>query len=394
MILLKKQFLSSLFLVLLLSPYNKPEAKPDPADTLPLSELRAFAEAYYQIKTNYAKPTDDAKLLNAAIKGMVASLDQHSRYMDKDEFEQFNAENEGEYAGIGLSLNDHQYGLEITQVVKNSPAARAGLSEKMLITHINNQSVQFLPVNDSFELLKGKTGEKIQLTVSAASFAKPRIFELVRETILLESVSSERLPKDTGYLSISQFTLNTYDEFIHAVQVMSSKEPLTNLIIDLRNNPGGVLQVALELSDLFINSGKLLVSVGKAADANQTFYANDDALLGNLKVIILINKGSASSAEIFAAALRDHNMAMIIGEKSYGKGSIQTVIPLNNNAGIKLTSAEYFSPNGHKIQDVGLTPDIFFEVEVGNEAKINSTNIGLFDDPQVLQAYNLLLKQL
>ncbi len=393
MIFLNKYWVLLFFITV--SPSLRLLAKTETAEKIPLVELQAFAEAYYQIKLNYAKPTDDADLITAAIRGMVASLDQHSRYMDKEEFKQFNAENEGEYAGIGLSLNDHQYGFEIVQVVKNGPAARAGILPNMLITHINNLSVQTMPVNEAFNLLNGKEGEKIKLTVSATSFAKPKVFELTKEIILLESVISEQLPRDTGYIAISQFTLQTYDEFLEAIRLMSTTKALKNLIIDLRNNPGGVMQVAIELSDLFIAEGKLLVSRGVSEDSNQTYYADKKTLLEYLKVVILINKSSASSSEIFASALRDHKKAVIIGETSYGKGSIQTVIPLNQQSAIKLTSAEYYSPLGHKIQDVGITPDVSFspEVKAVSETRMNSEKTGLLDDPQVVQAYNTLFNQ-
>jgi carboxyl-terminal processing protease len=361
---------------------------------IPLSELRAFSEAYYQIKSNYVSDVDDAVLIRAAIKGMVASLDQHSRYLPATEFNQFNTDNSGEYAGIGLSFKDHKYGLEIAEVIKNSPAARAGIEPGMLLTHIDHKSIQFTPTEEAFELLRGEIGAGVKLTIAAASFAKPKVIELVREIILLESVTSQSLPNNTGYIAISQFTLNSIDEFSDAISMLSSQEPLLQLILDLRNNPGGVMEVAVALSDLFINEGKLLISSGRAHDSNHTYRATKRTPLSALKVVVVMNAGSASASEILAAALHDHNKAIILGERSYGKGSIQTIFQLNQDSGMKITSAEYFSPLGHKIQDVGIAPDVeFSEVTLDKNVKKNPYNVSLLDDPQLLQAYNLILER-
>mgnify|MGYP005813460315 CR=1 FL=1 len=382
-----KYSLSALFCLSFLFVFNTACAKTKNGE-IPISELRAFSEAYYQIKSNYVTNVDDEVLLRAAIKGMVASLDKHSRYLPADEFKMFNAENEGEYAGVGLAFKENQFGLEIIEVIKNSPAARAKLKSGMIVTHIDQKALEFVASEDAFSLLRGELGSMVQLTVASASFAKPKHIELVREFILLETITSQLLPNATGYIAISQFTLNSLDEFELAIAELSARQPLNKLIIDLRNNPGGVMTVAVDLSDLFISQGKLLVSSGRSDDANQTYYATQDAPLGELEIVIVINKGSASASEILTAALHDHKKALILGERSFGKGSIQTVFPLNYQSGMKLTSAEYFSPLGHKIQDVGITPD----VEFAQSMKKNPYKVSLLDDPQLLQAYNLLLK--
>lgn len=355
-------------------------------EPLPLSELRAFTEAYYQIKSNYVKPVDDATLIRAAIKGMVAGLDRHSRYLPPGEFEQFNTDNEGEYAGVGLSFNNHKFGIEVSKVVKNSPADRAGIRPGMLVTHVNQNEIKFMTADKAYEMLLGDVDSTVELTVAAAEFVKPRDIQLRREFILIESVTSELLPNETGYVAISQFTLKSIEEFDYAINKMSATRRLKNLIIDLRNNPGGVMEVAVQLSDLFIEKGKLLISTGRADDANHVYYATEAAPLNDLNVVVVINASSASASEILAAALHDHQKALILGEKSYGKGSIQSIIPLNDDSGMKLTSAEYFSPKGSKIQDIGIQPDILFHTS----DKKNPHNVSLLDDPQLLQAYNLL----
>lgn len=360
---------------------SKPAEEP-----LPLDELRAFTEAYYQIKSNYVKDVADVRLLRAAIRGMVADLDRHSRYLPPEEFERFNTDNEGEYAGLGLTFNEHKYGIEIREVIKNSPAEAAGLEPGMLVTHIENKPLKFMSADEAYKMLKGEAGTFISLTIAASKFPKPQVFKLERQIILLESVASQMLPEKTGYISISQFTLHSVEEFNRAIQALSEDKAIENLIIDLRNNPGGVMEIAVELSDLFISKGKLLISSGRTEDANEVFYAEENAPLSKLNVLVMINGGSASASEILAAALQDHKKAVIFGEKSYGKGSIQSIFALNQKSGMKLTTAEYFTPKGKKIQDIGVKPDI----EYKEKPEKNTYNVSLLDDPQLLQAYHLV----
>ncbi len=383
-----RTFLAAI-IMLLVVPFCYADKTATP-QTLPLDELRALSEAYYRIKSAYVRNIDDSALIRAAIRGMVAELDRHSRYLPPEEFARFNVDNEGEYAGIGLTFSDHKYGIEIAEVLNNSPAQRAGLEAGMLVTHIDGQSLKFMPADTAYQRLKGEVGSSVMLTVAAAKFAQPREFKLVREIILLESVRSQLLPEQTGYIAISQFTLHSYDEFLNAVTRLSQEKPLSHLIIDLRDNPGGVMEVALDLADLFIADGKLLVSAGRAEDANQVYYAEKDAPLKKLKLLVMINGGSASASEILAAALQDHHQAIIFGENSYGKGSIQSIYRLNESAGMKLTTAEYFSPLGKPIQDVGIKPDIDYQ----QRAEENTHNVTLLDDPQLLQAYHLLTNRL
>ena len=290
--------------------------------------------------------------------------------------------------GIGLSFSDHKRGLEVAEVIKNSPAARAGIQVGMLVTHVDGKDLKFIPVDKAFSMLEGEAGSQVSLTISAKGEDKPQIFDLEREVILLESVSSQILPDRTGYISISQFTLNSYKEFNDAIEAFDKNSNIDNLIIDLRDNPGGVMDVAIELSDLFIDSGKLLISTGRTDDSNHTYYAKEAAPLQNLNVLVMINGGSASASEIMAAALQDHKKAIIFGENSYGKGTIQSIVSLNEDSGLKLTTAEYFSPLGNKIQDIGVKPDYSYQ----QKAAKNTYSVSLLDDPQLLQAYNLLSK--
>ena len=355
-------------------------------EPLPLDELQAFTEAYFQIKSNYVKDVKDIQLLRAAIRGMVSELDNHSRYLPPEEFERFNTDNEGEYAGLGLTFNEHKYGIEIREVIKNSPAKAAGLEPGMLVTHIENKSLKFMSSDEAYQMLRGEAGTFVSLTVASSKFPQPKTFKLERQIILLESVSSERLPSNTAYIAISQFTLHSVEEFTQALEELSKQQAIENLIIDLRNNPGGVMEIAVELSDLFISKGPLLISSGRTDDANETFYAHQAAPMADLNVLVMINGSSASASEILAAALQDHRKAVIFGEKSYGKGSIQSIYALSQDSGMKLTTAEYFSPKGKRIQDIGVKPDIEYQ----KKAEKNVYNVSLLDDPELLQAYHLV----
>jgi len=389
--------------------------KPDqsnPPQSLPLEELRAFSEVYYYVKSTYVEEVDDKLLINAAIKGMVSSLDSHSRYLDPIAFASFTADNDGEYAGLGLSFNDHPKGIQIETIVAGSPADRHQLRRGMVVTAINDINIKQISSEDAYKLLHGKINSQVKLTVivsateevktaakkgvaknnaksinkSNAKHERLKDFFLTREIIILPSIISQLLPNGVGYLAIEQFTKKTPAEFVAAIEAMSSLHPLNELIIDLRNNLGGALESSIEVSDLFIDSGILLTSSGRASDANEVYRASAYAPYSDMKVVVMMNAYTASSSEILAAALSDHNKATLLGNISYGKGSIQTIYLLRKESGLKLTTAKYFSPNGNKIQDVGIEPDVLFKT-AGLE---NDRKEKLLDDLEVLQAFNLV----
>ena len=373
-----------------------PSANQDPPlqrNTLPLKELRTFSEVFYHVKSNYVEEVDDKTLINAAIEGMVSSLDAHSRYLDPAAFASFTADNDGEYAGVGLAFDDHPLGIQITTVVKNGPADRNNLTQGMIVTKINNVNIKEISSEDAYKLLTGKKGSQVKLTIISATSntdqTQVQAYVLTREIIVLPSITSALLPNRVGYLAIDEFTKRTSAEFVAAMEKMTILHPLNNLIIDLRNNLGGALESSIEISDLFINSGVLLRSSGRTLDANEIYRATSIAPYSNLRVTILINEYTASSSEILAAALRDHNKATLVGDVSYGKGSIQTVYLLKQASGLKLTTAKYFSPNGNEIQGLGIKPDIKFNIE-GLE---NREDEPLLDDLELLQAFNLIREQ-
>lgn len=382
---------SSIFAPLIVLAKNQTE------QALPLDELRAFSEVYYYVKSNYVEEIDDKALIKAAIKGMVDSLDNHSRYLDSSAFSNFTAGNNGEYAGIGLSFADHHLGIQIDTVVKNGPADRQKLAKGMVVTRINDIDIKRISADDAYKLLHGKIDSTVKLTVleneQVASISKLEKYNgkfknyyLTREVIYLPSVTSDRLPENIGYLAISQFTKKSPIEFIDAVNQLSSTQPIEKLIIDLRNNPGGVLESAIQISDLFIDSGTLLTSSGRTIEANEIFHASSIAPYLDLEVVVMMNSYSASSSEILAAALQDHKKATILGDISYGKGSIQSIYFLRQESGLKITTAKYFSPNGHIIQDVGIQPDVMFKT-AGLE---NNQSVKILNDLELLQAYKFL----
>jgi carboxyl-terminal processing protease len=373
------------------------QAKNQPEQPLPLEELRAFSEVYYYVKSSYVEEIDDRALIKAAIKGMVSSLDNHSRYLDSSAFSNFTADNNGEYAGIGLSFADHTLGIQIDTVVKNGPADRQQLTKGMVVTRINDIDIKRISSDDAYKLLHGKVNSKLKLSILENAQmlndsnadqleAKQKDYFLTREVIYLPSITSDLLPTNIGYLAISQFTKKSPIEFIDAVNQLSTDQPIQKLIIDLRNNPGGVLESAIQISDLFIDSGTLLTSSGRTTEANEVFQASSIAPYMNLEVVVMMNAYSASSSEILAAALQDHHKATILGDISYGKGSIQSIYFLRQDSGLKITTAKYFSPNGHKIQDVGIQPDVMFKTaELENHQQTEILN-----DLELLQAFEIL----
>ncbi len=355
---------------------------------LPFNELSAFSKAYHEIKSNYVEPINDDVLIRAAIRGMVESLDKHSKYLSKKQFQSFMEANHGQYAGVGLIIRKKEYGVVVSKVVKNSPADEAGIKTGMMVIEVDGKPVDSLTHKKVSQMIRGEVGSIVELVVASPEYSTPKKCQLQRRLVILESIKSQLLPKSVGYVAISRFTFKSLEEFNDAVVDLSREQPLKKLILDLRNNPGGTLDTAVELCDLFVREGKIVISTGNSEDAKQTYHASERTPFENLDVVVVINGQSASASEILASALRDHDKAIILGENSYGKGSIQSIFPLNDGSGIKLTSAEYFSPLGHKIQDVGIKPDVVFKAP----KEKNPHDIRLLDDPQLLQAYYILAK--
>ncbi len=330
---------------------SAPTAETPAAQTLPLNDLRTFAEVLERIKTAYVEPIDDKTLFENAIKGMLSNLDPHSSYLEPDAFRDLQESTSGE--GI----------LQVIAPIDDSPASAAGLEAQDLIIKIDDQPTKGLSLMESVEKMRGKPGTSIRLTIVREG-RKPFEVTLKRAVIKSRSVKSQLLENDYGFLRISQFQVNTGSEVEKALASLKKEnkgQPLKGLILDLRNNPGGVLQAAVEVTDHFISSGLIVYTKGRLANAELRFSANAKNASEGVPLVVLINGGSASASEIVAGALQDHKRGIVMGTDSFGKGSVQTVLPLNNDRALKLTTALYYTPKGRSIQAQGIVPDILVE---------------------------------
>lgn len=363
-----------LSLALLLTPWTANQAFADgagqhdpaalnlPSDyLLPLEELRTFAEVFERIKQAYVHPVSDAELLEYAIRGMLDGLDPHSSYMSPDAFQQLQESTQGEFGGLGIEITLNDGYIEIVSPIDDTPAAAAGLQAQDRILQIDGIAARNLPLDEAIDMMRGPAGTDIQLTIQRPGLTQPFDVTLTRAVIQIVSVRHELLEEDIGYLRIAQFQQRTAQEAeraLDALQQANQERPLQGLILDLRNNPGGILQSAADISDLFLENGLIVYTEGRLPDTQMRFEASAGDRLAGVPLVVLINSGSASASEIVAGALQDHRRAVIMGSTSFGKGSVQTILPLNNNYGLKMTTALYYTPLGRSIQNQGIQPDI------------------------------------
>jgi len=330
---------------------------------LPLEELRTFTDVFGKIKSDYVEPTKDSKLLESAIKGMLSGLDPHSAYLDPEAYRDLRVGTSGEFGGLGIEVGMEDGFVKVVSPIDDTPAQRAGIQSGDLIIRIDDTPVKGLTLNDAVKLMRGKPGSKIVLTVVRDSQDKPLKISIIRAVIKVNSVKSRMLEPSFGYVRITQFQSNTGESLVKSVGKLKkeSEGSLKGLIIDLRNNPGGVLNAAVAVSDAFLENGLIVYTEGRIEDSQMKFKATPTDIMKGAPLIVLINGGSASASEIVAGALQDHKRAIIMGTKSFGKGSVQTILPLPNNAALKLTTARYYTPNGRSIQAEGIEPDIELE---------------------------------
>lgn len=340
-----------------------------PADSrLPLDDLRHFVEAFERIRGAYVEPVDDQALFAAAIRGMLSSLDPHSAYLDAKDFEELQVTTSGEFGGVGIEISLEDGVLRVVTPMDDTPAAKAGLQPGDLIIKIDDKAVKGMSNEEAVNALRGKPGSKVRLLVLRQG-QEPKDVILVRAKIEVPSVRTRWLEDGYGYVRISQFQVHTGRDLGRELDKLKTpldaktKAPkaLRGLVLDLRNNPGGVLGGAVEVADAFLDSGLVVYTKGRVAEAASRFQAQPGQLLPTVPLIVLINGGSASASEIVAGALQDHHRAVIVGTTSFGKGSVQTVLPLGEDRAIKLTTARYYTPSGRSIQAEGIKPDI--EVE-------------------------------
>jgi carboxyl-terminal processing protease len=343
---------------------------------LPLEELRAFTEVFGKIKSDYVEPVEDKKLISQAINGMLSGLDPHSAYMDADEFKDLQVGTQGEFGGLGIEVGMEDGFVKVVSPIEDTPAQKAGLKSGDLIIKLDDVPVKGMSINDAVKRMRGKPNTPITLTVVRKGMNKPFNVTLIRAIIKVKSVKYKLVEPNLGYVRITQFQEHTGENLVDAINALlkDNKAPLKGLVLDLRNDPGGLLNSAVGVSAAFLKPGSLVVYTdGRAEDSKMHLTASPDFYLrGNqedylktlpewvksVPMVVLVNSGSASASEIVAGALQDQKRAIIMGTQSFGKGSVQTILPLGNGTGIKLTTARYFTPSGRSIQAKGITPDI------------------------------------
>lgn len=333
-------------------------AQSSPMDELPLEDIQTFAEVFERIKRAYVEEVDDSTLLRNAMRGMLSELDPHSAYLDRNEFQSLRESTEGEFGGIGIEVGLEEGRLTIITPIDDTPASRAGLQARDVILEIDGNPTERLSLQESVTLMRGEPGSQIRLQILRSGQEAPLDITLTREIIRTESVRSEMLEPGYGYLRVSQFQSRSGEQVNNAIRRMERDGPLQGLVLDLRNNPGGVLQAAVAVADAFLQSGLVVYTEGRLPDTQMRFSASRETVAPDVPLVVLINGGSASAAEIVAGALQDQRRGVIMGTESFGKGSVQQVMPLGNGEGLKLTTALYYTPNGRSIQAMGIEPDV------------------------------------
>ena len=339
------------------------EQEPSKQGLLPLNELRTFADVFDRIKKAYVEDVDDKTLLENAIQGMLTELDPHSAYLKPDAYSDLQINTTGEFGGLGIEVGMENGFVKVITPIDDTPAQKAGVEAGDLIIKLDSTPVKGLTLSDAVKLMRGKPGSDIMLTIIRQGIDKPLEISVTRAVIQVQSVRGRMLDEGYGYVRLSQFQIHTGTDMIKLVEKLQKQNEtaLKGLVLDLRNNPGGVLQAAVDVSDAFIDDGLVVYTQGRLQDSDMKFRASPGDMLNGTPIVVLVNGGSASASEIVAGALQDHSRAVIMGTSTFGKGSVQTVLPLHNNRALKLTTARYYTPSGRSIQAQGIVPDIKVE---------------------------------
>ncbi len=326
----------------------------------PLDELQQFSEVYSRIKESYVEEVKDKDLMTNAIRGMLSGLDPHSAYLDEDEFKELQVGTSGEFGGLGIEVGMEDGFVKVISPIDDTPAQKAGLQAGDLVIRLDDTPVKGMTLTEAVKIMRGKPGTNIDLMIVREGKDKPFKVSIKRAIIQVKSIKSRMLEPGYGYIRITSFQSKTTEALLDALEALKkeNKGKLRGLVLDLRNNPGGVLNAAVGVSDAFLESGKIVYTEGRVEDAKMEYTANKGDSLENAPIVVLVNQGSASASEIVAGALKDHKRALIVGQKTFGKGSVQTVLPLDEKTAVKLTTARYFTPSGRSIQAEGIVPDI------------------------------------
>jgi len=348
-------------------------------------KLDLFGDILEIINKEYFKQINEGEVIDGAINGMLQSLDPYSSYMSPKTFKAMNTETKGEFGGLGIEVTMEAGLVKVISPIDDTPADKAGIKSGDYIIKLDNKQVKGLTLDEAVNTMRGKSGTPITLTIRRIDVDDPIIVKIVRETIKTKSVVSE-VKENIGYLRLRSFNEKSGDELIDKIREISKNKPnMTGYILDLRNNPGGLLSQAIKISDAFLDSGEIVSTKGRDPKDIKVYNSKKGDEINGKPLIVLINKGSASASEIVAGALKDHKRAIIVGEKSFGKGSVQSIMPLSNGGGLRLTTAKYYLPSGETIEDVGVQPDIKVEQQKDN-FKINDPT----NDNQLIYALKLL----
>ena len=338
-------------------------------------KIDLFGEVLEKIKEDFVDDVNESKMLDSAINGVLQSLDPYSAYMSPELFKEMQTDTRGEFGGLGIEIGIESGLVKVISPIDDTPAAKAGIKAGDYIVQIDDNQVQGKSLMEAVKLMRGPIGTSVELTIRRKNVKKSLKFKITRKIIEIKSVSSEILGKNKnlGYIRLKSFNENSDRQFLSIVKKFEKDTRIEGYILDLRNNPGGLLTQAINITDFFLNDGEIVSTKGRKISETRRFFAKKGDEINGKPIIILINNGSASASEIFAGALKDHKRAIILGENSYGKGSVQSIIPLRNGGGIRLTISKYYLPSGDSISEVGVTPDIVVE-EKENDFKINSQN--------------------
>jgi len=362
---------------------------PDP-DELAWEQARLFAEVMERVKRDYVEAIDDSVLLESAIRGMVSDLDAHSEYLDADEYRDIRISTTGSYTGVGLEVGEIDGVVRVVTPIAGSPAARSGIRSGDQIVAVDGFNVERERMHETIDRMRGRAGSIVTITVMRDEEALD--YEMRRAIVRVASVHYELMNPSYGYLRLSQFSESTAREVSRAIDTLQDENNgmLEGIVLDLRNNPGGVLDSAVDVSDLFLDSGVIVTADGRTADARFARSAHRGDVLDGAEMVILVNNGSASAAEIVAGALQDHSRALIVGTETFGKGLVQTVMPLSKGRAIKLTTSRYYTPSGDSIHETGITPDIYVEDTPGYPDLSLTGAVDREQDTQLLEALDRL----
>jgi len=335
-------------------------------------KIDLFSEVLNKIDKEYIESINQSEAMDAAINGVLQSLDPYSAYMSPEVFTDMQTETSGEFGGLGIEVGMEHGVVKVISPIDDSPASRVGIKAGDYIVKINDIQVQGKSLTEAVELMRGPVGSDIKITVRRRGAKKAIIFNITREIIKIESVKSKYIDKSIGYLRLTSFNENSGGQVKDKIKEFNKKKDIKGYILDLRNNPGGLLTQAIKISDFFLENGEIVSTKGRKISENRRFFAKKGDLTKGKTLIVLINEGSASASEIVAGALKDHKRAILVGQNSYGKGSVQSIIPLKNKGAIRLTISKYYLPSGKSISEVGVTPDI--EVEESSDAFFINTD--------------------